>query len=450
MDARRFFLSTVVAATVSAAFVAPHPQLFAQDAGTVGADVEQAKHDFIGVINAPAVPVKSAPRDDAYATGRLERGTKVTVVGMKFKWLKILPPEGSFAYVPKVFVDVRGDGRVGRTTRDVSAKVGSSLNQLKTATMGVIPQGHDLEILGEQDEYWKIAPPAGSFLFVDQASVDPLKALPTPADSRPEATVASSVTHHDTAAPVANEGSPAPIAPVSTRTPTPAEVAAAPAPVPTAPPVPATQPSEVAEAFDKLETSFKAANEKPITEQPIESLLSGYEELLKQEGLSGSTRKISEIRVATLKLRSEAKADFVALKEAQQQAAERQKSLVAERDEIAQRIKEKQVVVYAAIGTLRASSIQRGGGMLYRLTDPATGRTVAYVREPDTRFAGDLGRLVGVKGNITTDEMLNMKIIENSTALDVIDPAKVNDTIAAQIVPPSMNQSVHTASTAGE
>ncbi len=329
-------------------------------------------------------------------------------------------------------------GRSARASREIIAKVGSPLNQRKTAPMAKIDEGQDVEIIGDQDEYWKINPPQGSVLYVNQAFVDPLKALPTIAESGAVPPAPRPVAPHadKPATPPAgpNEGTAvAPDAPAVTETP---GAAAA----------PTTAPSEVAVNFDKLEADFKIGNEKPITDQPIDSLLSGYEAILKQDSLTERMRKIAEVRVSTLKLRAEAKSEFVAAREAQELAAERQKSLQAEHDEIKDRLKQQEVAMYAAIGTLRPSSIQRGGGTLYRLTDPATGRTVAYLRTSDTKYASLLGQFIGIKGKITIDTALNNKIIENPADAQTVDPAKVNTTVAAQIIPPSL-MSLHASTT---
>ncbi len=94
--------------------------------------------------------------------------------------------------------------------------------------------------------------------------------------------------------------------------------------------------------------------------------------------------------------------------------------------------------LYTAVGTLRGSSLQHAGSTLYRLTDPATGRTVAYVRTPEPKYADLIGQFVGVKGALSTDSALNMKIIDSPTAVQTIDPTKVNGSIAAEILPPSL------------
>ncbi|HET6247623.1 MAG TPA: SH3 domain-containing protein [Tepidisphaeraceae bacterium] len=448
MAIRRFLLAAAVSFPLAAFALPAHVR--AEDAPPGAGDADSARHKFIGVINGLSVFVRSSPREDAYPVMRLDKGQQVTVVGIKFKWLKILPPEGSFAYVPKAYVNLRGDGKVGRATREVIAKVGSTLNQLKTAPMAKIEDGQDVEILGEQDDYYKVKPPEGTYLYVNESFVDPLQGQPVaeakPAKPKPERTARAKPEVPPAGAP-GNAVKPA--APEAGNA-----VAVGPkTEIPSVTPdgaAPTTQPVDAVavdsqELFNKLEADFKAANEKPITDQPIDALMTGYTDLLKLNTLTPRMREIGEVRVSTLDLRTKAKAEFLALRGTQVQAADRQKALSAERDEIQQRIKEKEVHFYAAVGTLRASSIQRGGGTLFRLTDPSTGRTVAYVRSSDASYATMLGQFVGVKGTLTTDTALNMKIIEQPTSAEPVDPSKVNDSVAAQIIPPSLMPRVPTA-----
>jgi uncharacterized protein YgiM (DUF1202 family) len=437
MSASRLLLAAAVSLAVSASL--PASLLRAQDAAPQ--DVENGKHNFIGQINANNVVVRSAPRDDAYPTLRLDKGTKVTVVGLKFKWLKILPPEGSFAYVPQAYVTRRADGKVGRADREILARTGSALNPLKTNTMGKVEAGQDVEILGVQDDYYKIKPPEGSFVYVSENLVDAVKALPTVAEQKinpvPGAEPDPSIPNNLAKGP----------GPLVTETPTTQKNFAD---APSTQPSPADASATAAATFDKLEEDFKAANEKLIVEQPIDSLTAGYSDLLKQDALPPSMRRLAESRVATLKLRGEAKADFTAHMEAQAKAAERTKALVAEREEIEQKIKENEVVSYAAVGTLRPSSLQRGTGTLYRLTDPATGRTICYLRTSDAKFVTMLGQFIGVRGTIATEAGLNMKLIEQPAEAQAVDPAKVNTAITAQIIPPSLMPGVRSASTGAQ
>lgn len=450
MAARRFLLSAAFSLAISAPLLCP--PVMAQDT----AQDETAKQPFLGQVNGNAVLVRSAAREDAYPVTKLDKGAQVTVVGIKFRFLKIVPPEGSFAYVAKAYVARRGNGNVGRAERELIARVGSDLTEVKTAPMGKVEQGQDVQIIGEKDEYYKIKPPEGSFLYIAQQFVDPVKPVaqadvkagqqptavaktttPTPPSSKG---AAQSIVDNLTGGAVRNSS----LTPPSTQ-PTGDRDAVAESSGPATQPVDAV--TVATGAFDQLETEFKAANEKPINDQPITQLMSGYSDLLKQDALPSSMRRIVESRVATLKLRSEAKEEYLATRASQEKAMERRKALEAEREEIQERIKQNEIVVYAAVGTLRTSSIQRGNQTLYRLTDPTTGRTVAYLRTSDPKYATLLGQFIGVKGSVSVDPALNMKMIEQPAEAAAVEQSKINKSITAQIIPPSLVPGVRSAST---
>ncbi len=88
-----------------------------------------------------------------------------------------------------------------------------------------------------------------------------------------------------------------------------------------------TQPADAASTqYDQLEVLYAAASEKPITEQALDPLLSGYDSLLKQDALPNSMRRVAEVRLANLKLRNEAKQEFLATKSSQDKMKERGKA----------------------------------------------------------------------------------------------------------------------------
>jgi hypothetical protein len=429
MSARRFLLvSTLSLGTLGAI---AGPILRAEDLNSAP-DVEVGRHQFIGEVNTNDVFVRSGPREDAYPTMKLDKGAKVTVVGMKFNYLKILPPDGSFAFVPQVYVDRRGDGSVGRANREIVAKVGSDLNDMKIAAMSKVNEGDDVTILGSEDEYFKIKPPEGSYLYVDKSFVDPVQVVPEPGQA--PVPVSPGVPTPPVTPTVPDSGQ-LPIVD-NTQGPTTrnsSQVAVA---------LPTTKPSADTVAastkFDKLEADFTAANDKAITDQPLADLTAGYTAFEQDPGATATQKKIADVRLSTLKLRSEARDEFVAVKEAQAKMQERQKSLQAEQSEIEDRIKQNDVTYYTVVGTLRTSSLQHGSETLYRLTDPATGRTVAYIRSNDNKYPNLLGQFIGIRGTMNTDPSLNMKIVDDPTVAEAVDPTKVNSSIAAQLVPPSM------------
>ncbi len=163
---RAFTLASIITSLVLSLGT---PLLRAQEAS---ADIENSKFQAIGSINSNAVYVRSGASENDYATAKLDKGAQVTVVGERFNWLKIQPPEGTFCYVAQAYVNKAGNGSIGVVTSTLNVRVGSTLNPLKTKIAGRLEPGQRVEIIGEQDEYFKIKPPADVFVYVNKNFVD--------------------------------------------------------------------------------------------------------------------------------------------------------------------------------------------------------------------------------------------------------------------------------------
>jgi uncharacterized protein YgiM (DUF1202 family) len=401
-------------------------QLRAQEAVQVQPEVENSRYQFLGAVNTDNVYVRSGPGDAYYATMRLPVGTQVTVVGIKYDWLKIVPPPGSFCYVSKLFIERRGDGSVGAVTRaDINVRAGSDQNALKTTVLGRLGSGDEVRILGEQDEYYKIAPPQGMYLYIDKQFVNPVRSLGAAPSAPAEV--------ENAAAPVNDDAATQPSDVVATSTPSattqPAE-AAAPPPGPT--------PAELAETqFQAVEVDFTAASEKPLEDQPASDLAKRYDALVKNTNLAEADRETSGFRLAVLKVRLDAQTRLAEVEAMDTDAAKKAQSLKAEQDELQKRLETHDVTMYAAVGQLQPSSLQLGAQTLYRLADPATGHTVIYVRGDDGAALKLMGQFVGVRGDTVTDGQLDVQVIP-FTSIDAVDPNQVNGKIISIIIPPSM------------
>src|SRR6266581_2008640 len=168
MATRSTLLSAIFAAILTAG------SAFAADDSPPA--VENAKFQFAGVINADSVLVRSGPSENYYITGKLNKGAPVTVVGIKFEWLKIVPPESSFSVVAKNLVTREAGAATGAINSDnVNIRAGSSVVPLKVTVQCKLPKGATVEIVGEDDSYYQIKPPAEAYLYVNQKFVDPLK-----------------------------------------------------------------------------------------------------------------------------------------------------------------------------------------------------------------------------------------------------------------------------------
>jgi len=76
-------------------------------------------------------------------------------------------------------------------------------------------------------------------------------------------------------------------------------------------------------------------------------------------------------------------------------------------------------------------------------SDPRPAGRLHTLRTTEAKYASMIGQFVGVKGAVTTDTALNMKIIDQPTATEPVDIAKVNNSVAAQIIPPSLVPGLH-------
>jgi SH3-like domain-containing protein len=449
------FRNVLIAITLSMIFAA---EALAQDA-VPQPDVVNSKYQIEGVINVDSIYVRSGPGEGYYPTQTLSKGANITVVGIKFDWLKILPPEGNFSYVGAVFVDKSADGSTGKINRnDVNIRAGSLVNAMKTTVQTRLSTGDQVQIVGKEDEYLKIKPPAGAYLYVNKEFVTiarPAVAANTASANAPLALPAptqdSTASANQNPAPAPKAASPSIDASpaIVTRMPTtapsqaaalpttnPSALAAAPstrpAPVAAAPPPPSAE-----ELFAQYEAKFTEISKQPLDSQPIEDLMTKYQSIANGDGLSDELKRVVDIRIATLKARQDNKVKLVEIQRLQKLGQDRQLALQAEQQELAERLKQNQIQVFVAVGTLQPSSLQVGGGTLYRLVDPATGRTEIYVRTSDPKITGLMGQFVGINGQPTEDPQLSLRVIAPTDA-QAVDQAKVNSSVMASIIPPSL------------
>jgi hypothetical protein len=476
MAARRLWIlsSTVLAAiTLTVLAVSLRAQEAGSDAPAPAPDVPNAPFNFVGEVTANNVYVRSGPSDSYYPTMKLAKGTRVTVRGTKFQYLKIEPPPGSFSYVGKAYVERRGDGAVGRVITAANVRTGSELNPMKTTVQTKLEPGTDVKIQGEQEEYFKIDPPPGAYLYVQKDFVEPKQRIPAegeavaaapaekspqtpsqPAEQTPPARDATGAA--GSIAEIAT-GGPDKQAPAATaERPTTSNAVAegnttegqSPKTQATTTRPADTQTASADARFEKLESEFEAASQRPVIDQPVEELLTRYQSLTDDEALPESLKRVADLRIAALKVRKQTRDEFAAVRKSQEEMEGRRKALQAERQELEEQIQKTNVEFFAAVGTLRPSSLQQGprGTTLYRLTDPESGRTLVYVRTADREFGAMVNQFVGVKGELKNDALLRLRVITPAETKPV-DPSKVGSTVAAAVIPAGLLKNTPTVST---
>ena len=142
-------------------------------------------------------------------------------------------------------------------------------------------------------------------------------------------------------------------------------------------------------------------------------------------------------RVKYLQALQKQQQELKTAKQEESDFAARQIEAEKQRKEIEQRLVAQGIAVYAAVGQLQTSSIQKDGAPMLRLVDPADNRTLIYIRTADTKQRGLVGRFVGVRGEVAEDTQLSVDYIE-PVEMDEVDPARVMKGVSAKIYPPSI------------
>jgi uncharacterized protein YraI len=125
------------------------------------------------------VRIRSGPGTNFYQCGRLYRSDRVQVVKSSDGWSAIVPPTGSYSWIAVQYVSISVQNPTeGIITGDsVPVYAGSDeLEPLVSTTKQdvALTRGQKVRLLGEaKDEYYKIAPPAGAYLWVSSQYLQP-------------------------------------------------------------------------------------------------------------------------------------------------------------------------------------------------------------------------------------------------------------------------------------
>ena len=428
---------------------------------------------YFGVVTDKDVEVRSGAGKNFYIAGHLQQASLVEVHKHFYRWYMITPPRGVHSYIKKAFVNRQGDGTVGTVTHErvvvktaaLTGEPGDSFRQQR-----FLRKGDQVGIVEAVGDYYKIIPPKNTYVFLPPGSVTPatveqiaaagLEAGKTSASSSESSTVqvSTAIASSPSADPAAAETDvvtpPAMIVVASVST---VDAAVDPGSVST-PSAPAHSDNDVristpvdADAVRVLDLSedpaspiaivkphspmvtaaemrLQAVSDQLLDKQPLETLLADYETLHTDPSLTHVDRQIVQTRLAQLKR--------------QMQLAETLKnvddfrSALKRRTPLADELEaQSRSTRYTTVGQLLTSSVYNGDELptLYRVVDPASYRTVAYVR-PGTKSQATryLGRLVGIVGKARYDGALKTLIVQ-ADRVDLLEA--VEDERSTQWIP---------------
>ena len=318
---------------------------------------------YIAEITTNDVYIRSGPGTNYYDCGKLNKADKVKIIGSQFGWSRIVPPPGCFSWISKQYVSVDSNNPdIGTVTGDaVRIYAGAdSLKPIHSTTLQLnLDTGDKVTLLGQQKgDYYKIAPPAGAYLWVSTEYTKPLgpagevQLITEPAEE-----------------PDTNK--------------------------PTIVPAKISLEAEKIEQYHALEEQIKAQKAKPVTEQNYEKIKKALAEIAadQQAGKAArySTFAIEQIKRFEL---TAAVAKDLQLQETQlQQAKER-----IEKARLAKLQKVPDLGRFAVIGQFQTSNIYGPEAELkhYRITDDA-GKIICYALPTGPARQIDLSTFIGTK-----------------------------------------------------
>jgi uncharacterized protein YgiM (DUF1202 family) len=175
---------------------------FGQESATLpkafvsASDAEGAVTSFpyTAEITADNVNIRSGPGTNYYRCGQLNRGSRVNVVASKHSWSHIVPPEGSFSWISKQYVSIDPDKPAEGIVTGDAVRVYAGSEMLKpihsTTVQLKLNRGDSVRLMGEEkDDYYKIAPPIGAYLWVSTQytkPVGPISKAPAPFEPQVE------------------------------------------------------------------------------------------------------------------------------------------------------------------------------------------------------------------------------------------------------------------------
>ena len=408
---------------------------------------------FTATINADNVYVRSGPSvNSAYPFGKLKLGDVVEVEEESYGWAKIRTRGGAFqnihGYVladEKVTLSPDGKTLTVVTATAVRApNIGADGNpDASIKAIGDLAPGDTLAVVGqvsgEREKVHKVALPAGAVGWVNMNFVR----RATQGESQAIG-AAAPVTVIEGAATTAVTSGQAPqggtvtvdvTAPAATQEP------AKPAEAPKPPPPPVKTEAEIAAekcraSYKDLEASFEKVRSEPTTSAEIGPMRDRYTALMNEANCPTDVKSMAAARVKQLELLAEAQgleqevAKAMAARERNKERYEKMKLAMEARAD------------YTAVGVLNASTVYNGNRLplLFRVTDPAAGQTVAYVAPKDAnKLSTMLGTLVGIRGTKRYDEALKLNIIDPGS-IDILTTRKDGQVQRVPIDAPNANK----------
>ncbi|MFZ9010661.1 MAG: SH3 domain-containing protein [Anaerohalosphaeraceae bacterium] len=377
------------------------------------ADVQ---YPFMAKVTGNDVYVRSGKGTAYYACGKVNLDDQVTVVGEAFGWAEIIPPEGSYSWIHKNYVDVEDDQpTVGVLTGDnVRVWAGSdNIEPMRSSSMQTkLNTGEIIELFADQPadgDYYKIKPPAGAKLTINCALLEYVGPAASP---KPVAIPPRTAAEKPVDLPASTETE-APVFGNLTEEKAPTETQAEPADEPDAaqdaekaePSKPEAEDSENLKACYALATKIDQELQKPLAEQNYDSIKQAV------EAIKGDTTDSKAVTYAQILLERIVRYELAisvinTLKQQDESLATAKEKIEKARQAELKSVHRDADFIYT--GVLKVSHVytKKTGRKRYLLQGP-DGKILCYAVPTTEKVAGQfealLGKRVGVQGTVSSD-----------------------------------------------
>ena len=407
----------------------------------------------VGVVNSNRIEVTAAnvqgPGQSYRGQVVLNKGDKVRIVGESGSFYRIRPPSNAFVFLPPGAVQ-RSDSPEAIAAREAQqqqqqeqqqnqnenqdqaqATADTATDTADTADTSTDNTSTDsaAETDASDSQEQQPTPPADQVdatnVPVGEANQDTTADTETPAsDSGTDSTAAQNNTSasaadtaqdntEDTASDTATSETPAPADNTTSEAATDIDRDTGSSDVPISKGGAAAQTAAETDALQQVERKNLPLFMKPLEDQPIDQMLADYRGL--QENASempAVDRRIIQLRLAALKRNQQLKQTLSEVAEARAAAAASEAQQASRSEQPAPGLSRED---YDAVGRLLASGVYDGETLprLFRLVDPSSGRTLAYIEPGEPVQAGQqLGQVVGIIGDKRYDQAMKLSIIE--------------------------------------
>ena len=427
-------ITRMISVFVLFSLILSFPAAAAEDSAssTIAASPADVQYPFIAKVTGNNVYIRSGKGTAYYACGKLNLNDQVTVVGQAFGWAEIMPPEGSYSWIHKNYVNVKAvQPTVGVLTGDnVRVWAGSdSIEPMRSSSMQTkLNTGEIIELFADQPadgDYYKIKPPAGAKLTINcefleyvgpVVSKQPVvipprsdieKAVDLPASTETEAPVFGNLTEDKT--PVGTQPKPA-VEPDATQD-----------DEKTVSPQPEVEDSDNLKACYALATKIDQELQKPLAQHNYDSIKKEIE-TIKADTTDSKAATYAQILLERIARYELAISVINTLKQQDQSLASAKEKIERARQAELKNVHRDADFIYT--GVLKVSHVytSKSGRKRYILQGP-DGKILCYAvpttEEVAVRFEGLLGKRVGVQGIVSSDAKSLVTLI-SATAVEPI------------------------------